>query len=229
MKEKIKEELLKLEDKSYKEFNQKLCPDTKKKMLGIRIPQLRNLAKEIIKNNDCEEYLKNSEDTYFEEILLQGFIIGYSKKEFKEKEDLIKNFIPKMDSWAITDTFVPTLKIKKKDLEIVWQFIIPYTKSEKEFEIRFAVIMMLDYYIIDDYVDKVIKILDKINHEGYYVKMGVAWCLAEIGIKYNEKLMNYMNKENSLDKFTYNKTLQKMIESRRITDEQKDILRKRKK
>lgn len=228
MEEKIKEELLKLEDKSYKEFNQKLCPDTKKKMLGIRIPQLRNLAKEIIKNYDCEEYLKNSEDTYFEEILLQGFIIGYSKKEFKEKEDLIKNFIPKMDSWAITDTFVPTLKIKKKDLEIVWQFILPYTKSKKEFEIRFAVIMMLDYYIIDDYVDKVIKILDKINHDGYYVKMGVAWCLAEIGIKYNEKLMNYMSRENSLDKFTYNKTLQKMIESRRITDEQKDILRKMK-
>ena len=88
--------------------------------------------------------------------------------------------------------------------------------------------MLLDYFIFDEYIEKVINILDKINHEGYYVKMAVAWCLAEIGIKYNEKLMNYLKGKNSLDDFTYNKTLQKMIESYRITNEQKDILRKMK-
>ena len=95
---------------------------------------------------------------------------------------------------------------------------MPYFSSNKEFEIRFAVIMLLDYYINEKYVNQVIEILDKVKHDGYYVKMGVAWCLAEIGIKFNDKLLAYLNGENNLDKFTFNKTLQKMIESYRIND-----------
>ncbi len=87
---------------------------------------------------------------------------------------------------------------------------------------------MLDYFVTEEYVDEVIKNLDRINHEGYYVKMGVAWTLAEIGIKFNNKAMKYLEGKNNLDKFTFNKTLQKMIESYRISDSQKDILRKMK-
>ena len=140
----------------------------------------------------------------------------------------MEKFIPKMDSWAMTDTFTPTLKIKDKELEDYWRFITPYTKSKKEFEVRFAIISMLDYYIREEYVEKVIEVLNNIKHDGYYVKMAVAWTLAEIGIKFNDILMNYLNSENNLDKFTFNKTIQKMIESYRITDKQKDILRKMK-
>lgn len=220
----IEQRLLNLADEDYKSFNSKLCPDTKMEMLGIRIPKLRALAKEVVKEHLWEEFLKEAKDKYFEEIILQGFVIAYSKKSLEEKFEYMKPFIPKMDSWAITDTFTPTLKIKDKDLEMYWNFIMPYIKSNKEFEIRFAIISMLDYFIRDEYVDEVIKILDGINHEGYYVKMGVAWTLAEIGIKYNSKLMKYLE-NNNLDKFTFNKTLQKMIESYRISDEQKVILK----
>ena len=224
--------LVNLKDDEYKEFNSKLCPDTNKEMLGIRVPILRKLAKQILKeNNDWDEFVKRDNTIYFEEVLLQGLIIGYSKLKLEEKFEYIKLFVPRIDSWAINDTFVPTLKINDKDLEKYWNFILLYVKSTKEFEIRFAVISMLDYFIIDEYVDKVIDILNNINHEGYYVKMGIAWTLAEIGIKYNEKAMRFLEQENNLDKFTYNKTLQKMIESYRIESEQKDILRnmKRKK
>lgn len=161
-------------------------------------------------------------------MLLQGLIIGYSKITFKEKLEYIKIFVPRIDSWAISDTFVPTLKIKQKELEEYWKFILLYTKSKKEYEVRFSIISMLDYFITEEYVDEVIKNLDKINHEGYYVKMGVAWTLAEIGIKFNNKAMKYLEGKNNLDKFTFNKTLQKMIESYRISDSQKDILRKMK-
>lgn len=228
--DKILNKLIELQDIEYKKFNQKLCPDTKREMLGIRVPILRNLAKEILKNNDYdwEKFIKNENTKYFEEVLLQGFIIGYCKLEFAKKLEYIKMYVPRIDSWAISDTFVPTLKIKEKDLEKYWDFILPYIKSEKEFDVRFAVISMLDYFINDNYVDEVIRLLDKIKHEGYYVKMGVAWTLAEIGIKYNEKLMKFLENKNNLDKFTYNKTLQKMIESYRINDSQKDVLRKMK-
>lgn len=224
----VKAELLELADEDYKKFNEKLCPDTKKELLGIKIPQLRKLAQKIAKQDDWYDWLQTSSDKYFEETILQGLVIAYSKLKFNEKIPLIKDFVPKIDSWAISDTFVPTLKLKNDELEPAFDFIKPYFESDKEFDIRFAVIMLLDYFITDEYVDKVIKILDKINHDGYYVKMAVAWCLAEIGIKYNDTLMNYLNSKNNLDDFTYNKTLQKMIESYRITNEQKDILRKMK-
>ena len=125
-------------------------------------------------------------------------------------------------------TVIPTLKVKEKDLDLVWKFIIPYTKSKEEFEIRFAVIMMLDYFINDEYVDKVIETIDKIKTDKYYAQMAMAWTLAEIGIKYNNKAMKYLKAKNNLDKFTYNKTLQKMIESYRVSDDNKKLLKEMK-
>ncbi len=223
----IRKELLELKDEEYGKFQKKLCPDTNLEIIGIRIPKLRNLAKELAEE-DYKYYLNSIENKYFEEILLEGFIIGYCKVDIYEKLELIKEFVPKIDSWSITDTFCPTLKIKEKDLEKVWDFIMPYLKSNKEFEVRFAIIMMLDYYITDQYVDEVIECLDKVDNEGYYAKMAVAWTLAEIGIKYYDKLIKYLKGNNKLDTFTYNKTLQKLRESYRISSEQKEELKKMK-
>lgn len=230
--ETVREELLKLKDEEYAKFNRKLCPDTSKEIIGIRIPVLRNLAKEFVKENDSKMYLDEAlknKDKYFEEVIFQGFVLGYTKMELDEKLEYIKLFVHKIDSWAISDTFIPTLKFKEKDLEEVWKFILPYAKSKKEFEVRFSVIMMLDYFITEKYVDKVINILDGIEIDAYYAEMAIAWTLAEIGIKFNDKAMRYLKGENHLDKFTYNKTLQKMIESYRIDEKQKSELRNMKK
>ena len=222
----IKEELLKLQDEKYKEFNSSLCPDNNRKMIGIRVPILREFSKKLLKEYTLEEIVNNIDTEYFEEVMVRGFCIAYTKMEFKDKYRYIDDFIPLIDSWAITDSFVPSLKIKEKDLKSVLKYIQNYLKSDKEFYIRFAVIMYLDYFITDEFVDKVIEDLNNISHDGYYVKMGVAWCLCEIGIKYYNKFIYYMkSNDNKLDKFTYNKTIQKMIESYRVTNEQKDILR----
>ena len=224
----LKKEIEKLEDVQYKKFNKNICKDTKYEMIGARVPQLRVLAKEIITREDWQNYISYEGIKYFEEIFVKGLIIAYSKISFEEKKKYIKEYISYIDSWALTDSFCPTLKIKQNELEDVWKFISLFLDSEKEFEVRFSVIMMLNYFIIDEYVDRVIERLNEINHSGYYVKMGVAWCLAEIGIKYNEKLMNFLKNKNDLDDFTYNKTLQKMIESFRITKEQKEVLKRMK-
>lgn len=224
----VREELLRLKDEEYAKFNRKLCPDTLKEIIGIRIPNLKSFAKKFVKENDGKTYLDEAlkgKDKYFEEVLFQGLVIGYTKMKLEEKIEYIKLFIPKIDSWAITDTVIPTFKFKKKELAQVWKFILPYTKSEKEFEVRFAVIVMLDYFIVPQYVGKVIKTLDGIKNDAYYAEMAIAWTLAEIGIKFNDKLITYLKGDNHLDKFTYNKTLQKMIESYRISEEQKAELR----
>lgn len=185
---------------------------------------LRKLAQNLLKEYDLQTILNNCNDEYFEEVLLQGLVIAYAKMPFSEKLPYIKEFVPKIDSWAISDTFVPTLKIKKQDLELAWNFIIPYTKSVEQFDIRFAVIMMLDYFITEEYVDKVLEELDKIHHDGYYVKMAVAWTVAEIGVKFNDKAIKYIQNDN-LDDFTHNKAIQKMRESYRIDDVQKEFLK----
>lgn len=193
-------------------------------MLGIRVPIIRNLAKTLLKENSLDTLLKEFTDEYFEEVLLEGIIIASAKIPFEEKLPYIKAFVPKIDSWAISDTFVPTLKIKEKDLKIAWDFILPYTKSTEQFDVRFSVIMMLDYFLTEEYVDKVLKEIDKIKHDGYYVKMGIAWLVAEIGIKFNDKAIEYL-KNNNLDNFTHNKAIQKMRESYRISAEQKEYLK----
>lgn len=226
--QKIREELIKESEESIAKLSAKLSPNSKKEdILGVRIPKLRKIAKQIVKE-DGKLYLEESKKNkqYFEEIIVEGLVIGYSKMDFDERLKLIEIFIPKITSWAINDTFCPTIKVKKEELEKMWKFILPYLDSENEFEVRFAVIMMLDNYIIDDYVDDVIKKLDKVNNEGYYAKMAVAWTMAEIGIKYNEKAMKYLKGKNHLDKFTFNKTLQKMRESYRINLNQKEELKK---
>ena len=103
-------------------------------------------------------------------------------------------------------------------------------KSDREFELRFAIVILLDYYITDEYIDNVIKILDNIKHtEFYYVKMAVAWTLSIAYIKYPDKIMQYLQSGNNhLDKDTYNKALQKIIESNRVGKREKNKIKKMK-
>lgn len=140
----------------------------------------------------------------------------------------IEKFVPKIDNWAVCDTFCAGLKIIKKYPEDFWEFIGKYLKSDKEFEIRFAIVMILDYYINDKYIEEVLEILNNIKHEGYYVKMAVAWTVSICYIKFPKRTMKFL-KECNLDNFTYNKSIQKIIESYRVENEDKEILKKMKK
>lgn len=227
MKQKIKEELVNLQDKKYKEFHSSLCPGTNN-MIGIRVPVLRNYAKELLKQYEFRCLMENIDDEYYEEIMLQGMLIGLVKEDFNTIMEYIKTFIPKIDNWAVCDVFCAGLKITKKNKEKMWEFIKPYLKSDKEFEIRFSVVMILDYYIEEEYLNQIFKIFNEIQSTEYYVQMAVAWAISICIIKYYNETLEYL-KNAELDNFTYNKALQKGIESYRITPEQKQVLRNMKK
>ena len=222
LKYEIKQQLFDLSDEKYKIFHSNLCPGTKN-ILGVRLPLLRKIAKDLSKS-DYESYLNDNNHEYYEEIMIEGLIIGYIKVDNNVRFDYIRNFIPKIDNWAICDSFCNNLKFTNKNMKDVWNFILPYSLSENEFYIRFAVVMMLNFYIVEDYIDDVLNILDNINHEGYYVKMAVAWALSYAYIKFPKKTLNYLA-NNNLDKFTYNKSLQKIIESNRVSKEEKYLIR----
>lgn len=227
MKQKIKDELFKLQDKKYQEFHSGLCPGTNN-IIGIRVPVLRNYAKELLKQKKLKELLKEIDEEYYEEIMLQGMLIGLAKEDFSIILTEIKKFIPKIDNWAVCDVFCAGLKITKKHKQEMWDFLQPYLKAKEEFKIRFGVVMLLDYYIEEEYLEKIFKIFDQIKSEKYYVQMAIAWALSIALIRDYEKTITYL-KTSKIDTFTYNKALQKGIESYRILKEQKEELRKMKK
>lgn len=220
--EEIRSKLFNLSEDEYRNFHSKLCPNTEN-ILGVRLPLLRNMAKDLAKNN-WEAYLNNPYNEYYEEIMIEGLTIGYIKTDINTRLKYIKRFIPKIDNWAICDSFCNNLKFTKKNLNEVWEFISTYLSSNKEFELRFAIVMMLHYYINEEYIDRVLHILNDINHEGYYVKMAVAWAISFAYIKFPHKTLVFL-KNNNLDSFTYNKSLQKIIESTRVSKEDKDLIR----
>ena len=169
------------------------------------------------------------DDKYCESIMLQGMVIGLAKnKNIEEILEYVKNFIPKIDNWAVCDTFCAGLKITEKNRERVWDFLKEYLKSDKEFELRFALVMILDFYIDEKYIDEVLKIIDNIKSDTYYVQMAAAWALSICAVKFYDKTYKYL-KISKIDKFTFNKAIQKSIESYRITDEQKQTLKNMKK
>ena len=218
--EEIRKKLHEKANTEYRDFNSKLCKDTNKKILGLKVPELRSLAKEIAKDTDAINIIDLLDMEVFEETMLKGLIIAYLKMDIKEKIPLIKAFIPNMDSWALTDTFCPTLKIKEKDLEFIWNFILPYTKSEKEFEVRFAIIMMLDYFVIDEYIEKMAReILDE-NPE-----LGETYNQTDIENKLKNKIqkesLSKKDLENSLDEIS--KQIEEQAEGEIVRGEDKRI------
>lgn len=226
MEDKIREKIFELADEKYKEFHSSLCPGVDN-IIGVRVPVLRKLAKEIASMPNWRECMNGIKDDYYEEVMLKGMILGLAKMDIDEFLMRVKEFIPKINNWAICDTFCAGLKATKKSEEKMWNFINKYINSEKEFEVRFAVVMMLDFYITDKYIDKVLSILNSIKHEGYYVRMAIAWAISICYIKYEEITFNYL-KRCSLDDFTYNKALQKIMESYRVDKDKKEIIKKMK-
>ena len=226
---KVREQLLKLVDKRYKELHSKLCPNTNN-ILGVRVAVLRKYAKELIQQYEIKYLLQNIDNEYYEEIMLQGMIIGLSKeRDFNVMKNYIKDFVPKIDNWAVCDVFCAGLKITKKYKKDMWEFIQEYLKSDKEFYLRFSIVMILDFYIEEEYLQKDFEIFNNIKNDKYYVQMANAWAVSLCLIKYYDETIKYLkSKTCKLDDFTYNKALQKARESFRITNEQKEELQKMK-
>lgn len=225
--EKIRARFFELQDKKFRDFSSSLCNTSDCKMIGVRTPQIRNMAKELAREH-IDDILKYDDIKYYEDMLLRGFLIGVSKISIEDTFRYLKEFIPRIDNWAVCDSTCASLKITKKHKDEMWNFLQKYIKSDGEYEIRFAVVMYLDYFIDDKYLKKIFNQIEQISDDRYYVKMAVAWFLATAYAKFPTYTMEFLKKTN-IDNWTYNKSIQKMIESYRVSDDDKVILRKMKK
>ncbi len=216
--------LYSLKDIKYKDFQEKLILSDN--LIGIRTPELKKIAKTIA-NSNYKGFIKLNKHNLYEEKLIHGLILGYLKLEFNDLKPLIDEFIPYIDNWAICDLTVSNLKIFNKNKDNGFKEIKKYLKSKNSWINRFGYVLLLNYYINDEYIDKIFGLCENYKDE-YYVKMSIAWLISICYIKYKDKTIEYL-KNNKLDNWTYNKAMQKIIESNRINKDEKDMLRKFKK
>jgi 3-methyladenine DNA glycosylase AlkD len=218
----IQQQLISLAEEDYRVFTSGLLPDTDN-VLGVRLPMLRKIAKQLVRS-DWQGYLQTAGEDSFEEIMLQGMVIGYAACPAEERLFYMKEFVPKIHNWSVCDSFCAGLKFTRNNSELVWDFLKPYFQSERAFDLRFAVVMLIFYYIQEETIREVLNVLDSVRHDGYYVKMAVAWAISMCYVKFPEQTMFYL-KNNSLDDFTYNKSLQKITESLKVDKEIKKQIR----
>lgn len=214
MNRRLSEQLMERAEPEYQKFAAALIPNIQN-VLGVRLPVLRKLAKELAAGDDWQTLFADQQPVWFEERMLRGMIIGYMKTDLDSLFRHIADFVPLIDNWSVCDSFCSGLKITLRHKAEVWEFLQPYFDSDKEYELRFAVVMALNYYIDEHYLPEVLVRLDSIRHEAYYVKMAVAWAISMCFVKMPEPTMVYLH-THSLDKETFNKALQKITESNRV-------------
>ena len=183
-KEKLQAELKALQDLKYQKFHSSLLPGVQN-IIGVRMPLLRKLAKEVLRG-DWRSYLDSSvaePNTYYEEDIIQALLIGTSKLSWQERHAYIKEFVPKINKWAVCDLFCSTLKEAQYYQEDYWQLIVPYFNSSNAYDLRFASVMLLNHFTGDEFVEEALNLLEAIKHEDYYVKMGIAWAISIFYIK----------------------------------------------
>lgn len=226
----IKMRLEQIAEEDYKKFNENLLPGTEH-VLGVRMPKLRALAKEVAKEdfrtylNEAHEKISADEGSYHEEIMLEGLVIAYAKMELEERFFYLDRFVPKIHNWAVCDCCSNTYKFMEKYQEESFAYIDKYLHSQREYELRFGIVSLLDHFMNDTYIDQVLAICECTRHEGYYVKMAVAWTLSICYVQYPAKTRMLLEK-NTMDDFTHNKTIQKIRESYRVSKEEKEELKK---
>ncbi len=223
--EEIRKCLEEMAEEKYQAFSQSLIPGSRP-ILGVRIPVLRKMAKELAKG-DWKAYLEKARDDSFEEVNLQGFVIGYAKADLDTLLPYIKGYVEKINDWSLCDGFCATLKIVKKYKQEFKTVLREYAAKDSEFAQRFVAVVLLNYYLEPEDMGETLRMLDGLKNEGYYCKMAVAWAVATAMAREPGKVCEYLKDgNNTLDDFTYNKAIQKMIESYRISDEDKYNLRK---
>lgn len=207
----------------YKEFSAALIPGCDN-MLGVRIPVLRKKARELARG-DWRSFLSESGDEYFEETMIAGMVIGYGKMDIGERIEHFRRFIPRIENWSVNDCVCSTIKLKPEEREPFWDFLMEYRGSRREYEVRVVAVMLMDQYLLPEYIERVTGVLDSLCDDSYYASMGIAWAIATAYAKFPEETKKLLTGENHLTDSTYNRAIRKMIESNRVPGEEKNVLR----
>ena len=214
--------LLLKQDIKYRDFQAPLFPNiAKEKMIGVRTPELKKLAKELYGSEIANKFIETLPHTYFDENQLHAFLISLIK-DYETCLKEVEKFLPFIDNWGTCDQLSPKVFAKHKEELII--SIKKWLKSKHTYTVRFAIGMLLQHYLDESFKEEYLEMVAKIKSEEYYINMMIAWYFATALAKQWDSSITYI-KEKKLYPWVNNKTIQKAIESYRINDEQKDFLR----
>ena len=218
--------LMSLQDLKYKEFHSSLVLNSKYEMIGVSLPIMRGIAKKIAKG-DIEGFLKNAKEKYYEEVMIQGLVISHIKDE-STFYDYFKSFIPKIDNWALCDSFCNSIKIVEKYEDKYFSEAIRLAKNKKEFISRVGLVVILSHFVSSKNLKVIIDVLNAIDSDLFYINMAEAWLICEMYIKFPKETEDFL-KSNKLNTFTQNKAISKINDSFRVSAEEKKRLKNYKK
>jgi len=209
----------------YAAFNKKIA-NTETTVLGVRMPAMRKLSKALAKGMDAEavrRVLEEADKEIYEQVLLAGLLINAAELTDGERVSLARAYLAYADSWALIDLFAE--KMKRFDRALWWDFLTECLRAPEEYIVRFGVVELMANFLDDEKdVRAVFEALRAVRHDGYYVKMGLAWLYATAAVNHYGLAMTEMRKDG-IDTWTRRKALTKMIESYRVTDAQKEEIR----
>ena len=213
-------------NETYAAFNQRIV-NTKMPVIGVRVPDLRRLARELAPNMSAADISKllTAKNRSFDYVLLCGLLITHARLDDQTMIDLAKQYLPRVDSWAHIDTFVE--KKRRFAGDIWWDFALECLQSEAEFTVRYGVISLMTNFLDEAHIDQVFAVLRNVKHDGYYVKMALAWLYATAAVHFFELTLAELE-NGHIDAWTRNKAYQKMRESRRFTPKEQRIIRQQK-
>ena len=219
---KIRERLFELRDEKYRDFQAKLIPEVDPgRMIGVRTPDLRALAKEIKDEPETAEFLASLPHDYFDEDQLHAFVIS-QKKDFDECLRLTDEFLPYVNNWATCDQLSP--KAFRKNTDGLIHHVLRWVTSDKVYTARFGIGMLMQHYLDDKFDPAYPAVVSSVRSDEYYVNMMIAWYFATALAKQYEAAVPYIE-GYMLDAWTHNKAIQKCVESRRISDGTKEYLK----
>ena len=213
-------------NESYAAFNQRIV-NTKMPVIGVRVPDLRRLARELAPDMSAADISKllTAKNESFDYVLLCGLLITHARLDDQTTIDLTKQYLPHVDSWVHIDIFVE--KKRRFAGEIWWDFALECLQSEAEFTVRYGVIALMTNFLDEAHIDQVFAALRNVKHDGYYVKMALAWLYATAAVHFFELTLAELE-NGHIDAWTRNKAYQKMRESRRFTPKEQEIILKNK-
>jgi len=221
--QKLISKLNKLSELKYQEFNSKIV-NTKQTLLGVRMPLLRKIAKELAKDYETNIEIFIDNENIFEIVLLEGLMLSYTNKPFDLLKDNIEHYLDKVDSWAQVDSVMLGFKFITKNPKRSWDILTKWIESDKEFLSRAGIVGILGFFVDELYLDEIFRISQQINNRSYYVMMANAWLISECMARYPKQTLEFFA-DNSLDKKTHNMAIQKSIDSLRVSKSNKEQLR----
>lgn len=218
----LRERIESLVDPDYQLFQQKLVP-TVNNLLGVRIPVLRKLAVELAAG-DWRGYLAAARADSYEEAMLQGMVIARAKMSPTERIELIEAFLPRVDNWAVCDIFCGELKFAAKNQPQLLELLLRCADKQETFSVRFATVMLMQYYLDDAYFKRSLRLFVQMDQEEYYIAMAVAWAISVCFVKHRTETLALLQ-QGALRPRTQRMALQKIVESRQVSAEDKQLMR----